>query len=191
MEVEKKWYAIYTAARAEKQVSQRLTEQDIENYLPLQKVLKQWSDRKKWVEEPLFRSYLFVRTGEREYFKVLNTYGVVKFIHFGGKIQSIPDFQIETIRRLLLESTELEVSNERLKPGTPVEIIAGPLMGTLGELVSMRGENRLAIKILSLELAALINISSQFIETITDPHKLELVESLRTPKFVGRTREPR
>jgi transcriptional antiterminator RfaH len=189
MGLEKKWFAIYTAPRAEKQVAIRLEQLGIENYLPLQKVLKQWSDRRKWVEEPLFRSYLFVKVNESHYYSVLNTLGVVKFIHFGGQAQSIPDFQIETIRRLLMDSTELEVSHRQLAPGTPVEVIAGPLMGTLAELVSMRGESRLAIKILSLDVAVLVNIAGNLIEPITDKHKLELVESLRTPKFIGRQRE--
>ena len=60
-EINKKWFVIYTRSRFEKKIYQELLKINIESYLPLQKKLKQWSDRKKWVEEPLFRSYIFVK----------------------------------------------------------------------------------------------------------------------------------
>lgn len=186
---ERHWYAIYTAPKAEKKISTRLLQQGIDHYLPTQKILKQWSDRKKWVEEPLFRSYLFVHIDESLYYQVLNTHGVVKFVSFGGKAATIPSFQIETIRRLLMESTNIEITQEELEVGTPIEVIAGPLMGTLGELISIRGEQRVAVKIHTLDTSVLINIAGQFIAPIEDPHKLALLDSLRTPKFVKRTRE--
>lgn len=189
MENEKKWFAVYTAPKAEKKVSIRLEQQGIDHYLPVQRLLKQWSDRKKWVEEPLFRSYLFVHITEAHYYPVLNTHGVVKFISFGGTAESIPDFQIETIRRLLMESTDIEVTHEVFEPGTPIEVIAGPLMGTLGELISYRGEKRIAVKIHTLDTSVLINIPEPYVVPIRDEQKLALLDSLRTPKFVGRTRE--
>jgi len=189
MKEKKKWYAVYTAPKAEKKVSTRLSQQGIDHYLPTQKLLKQWSDRKKWVEEPLFRSYLFVHIDEALYYTVLNTHGVVKFISFGGIAASIPDYQIETIRRLLMESSDIEITQEILEPGTPIEVTAGPLMGTLGELISLRGEKRIAVKIHTLDTSVLINIPEQYVEILTDTHKLALLDSLRTPKFVKRTRE--
>lgn len=186
---EKKWYAIYTAPKAEKKVSERLRQQGIDHYLPTQKILKQWSDRKKWVEEPLFRSYLFVHIDEALYYPVLNTHRVVKFVTFGGTAATIPEYQIETIRRLLMESTELEITQEELSPGTPVEVVGGPLMGTLGELISVRGEKRIAVKIHTLDTSVLINIPEQYVAQIQDLRKLILLDSLRNPKFVKRTRE--
>ena len=69
--MDKSWYALYVKSRAEKKVAADLSANSIEYYLPLQKVLKQWSDRKKWVEEPLFRSYVFVRIISDDYYKVL------------------------------------------------------------------------------------------------------------------------
>ncbi|MBC8342565.1 MAG: UpxY family transcription antiterminator, partial [Bacteroidetes bacterium] len=68
-----KWYAAYTKSRNEKKVSERLSEQAVEHYLPLHKILKQWSDRKKWVEEPVFKSYIFIKIGLDDYYDVLNT----------------------------------------------------------------------------------------------------------------------
>ncbi len=183
------WFAIYTAPRAEKQVADRLTKVGIENYLPTQKRLKQWSDRKKWVEEPLFRSYLFVHIAEADYYRVLNTYGVVKYVSFGGQAAVIPDRQIETVRRLLQESSDLEVTHEKLETGAPVEVSAGPLMGTIGELLSYRGEKRVAVKIHTIDSTVLINLPDAYIEPLEDPQKLELLESMRSPKF-AHSRKP-
>ena len=69
------WYALYTKPRSEKKVLDRLLEQEIEAYLPLQKKLRQWKDRKKWVEVPLINSYIFVKIEHKDYFNVLDTVG--------------------------------------------------------------------------------------------------------------------
>ena len=87
---EKGWYAIYTHSRAEKRVSDRLTEAGIETFLPLQKTLRQWSDRKKLVEKPLISSYVFVKVVPREFFTVRKTDGVVKFIMLAGQARCHP-----------------------------------------------------------------------------------------------------
>ena len=66
-----KWYPVYTHPRAEKKAHQALSNKGIETYLPLRRQLKQWSDRKKWVDEPFIKSYLFVHispnTNKRRY----------------------------------------------------------------------------------------------------------------------------
>ena len=66
MATEKKWYALYTKPRWEKKVYRLLSERGMEAYCPLNKVKKKWSDRIKLVEEPLFKSYVFVHTEEEE-----------------------------------------------------------------------------------------------------------------------------
>jgi len=77
MEDPAKWYAVYTKSRTEKKLTGRLNEKGIESYLPLRKTLKQWSDRKKIVEEPLISSYVFVNIQNSRYYDVLNTQGAV------------------------------------------------------------------------------------------------------------------
>lgn len=98
------WYAVYTRANGERKLLENLQEKNIECYLPMKKVLKVWSDRKKWVEEPLFRCYLFVKVSNKEFFTVLNTLGCVYYISFGGKAQSIPEIQITNIKTFLAQS---------------------------------------------------------------------------------------
>jgi len=160
---QKRWYALYTTPRAEKKVAERFERTNISYYLPLQKKLKKWSDRKKWVEEPLFKSYIFVNISEADYFNVLNTYGVVKFVTFSGQAVPIPEREIDTIKKLLMEfPDDLEVV-ENIEPGTPIEVIAGPMMGVKGELVEYRGEKRAAIKVEYVNQIILVNIPSGFI----------------------------
>ena len=80
----RKWYPVYTHARAEKKAHEALLKKGIETYLPLNRQLKQWSDRKKWVEEPFIKSYLFVNISDQEQMEVLMTKGVARFIYFSS-----------------------------------------------------------------------------------------------------------
>jgi len=100
---EKKWLAVYTKPRWEKKVYNVLTLKSIESWCPLQKVERQWSDRKKIIEDPLFKSYVFVRITEQEKLRVLQTEGALNFVHFLGKPAIIKDEEIETIKSFLLE----------------------------------------------------------------------------------------
>src|ERR1700761_3172721 len=102
-----KWYPVYTNPRSEKKAHEALLNKGIETYMPLRRQLKQWSDRKKWVEEPLIKSYLFVHIAEREQADVLMTRGVARFIYFGSKIATIPDRQIDDLKLLMGSSLEL------------------------------------------------------------------------------------
>jgi len=76
------WHTLYVRSRFEKKVFTALTEKGIEAYLPLQKTLRQWKDRKKCVQEPLFRSYCFVRVTRQTYYECLTVPGVVKYVWF-------------------------------------------------------------------------------------------------------------
>ena len=124
----------------------------------------------KKVVEPLIRSYLFVRITERDYSNVLQVPGVVKFISFSDKPITIPDYQIDIMKRLLADGTDVEVSSENFEPGDPIEIVAGKLMGLTGELIESKGHKKVIIRIDQLDRSLLINISSGFIR------KRELVE---------------
>jgi transcriptional antiterminator RfaH len=154
------WYAIYTKANNEKQIHRNLDRDHIESYLPLTKVLRQWSDRKKWVEEPLFRNYLFVRVSQVEYFNVLNFPGVVSYVSFGGQPQIIPVIQIAHIKKLI-EQQEREVilSREHIEKGQNAEVLAGPFKGMTGEVVKICGNYRIIIRVEALGCSLYANIS--------------------------------
>jgi len=144
---DKQWYALYTKSRSEKQLEEQLTKAGFEAYLPLQRVLKQWSDRKKWVEVPLFRSYIFVFISRAEYYDVLNVPGAVRYITFEGKAVPIPPQQMEAIRQFVDTNQELPDVDLDLEPGSIVDIIAGPMKGISGELLEIMGKKKVRIEI--------------------------------------------
>lgn len=138
------WYALYTRPRHEKKVFQQLLEKRIEAFLPLQKELRKWKDRRKLVETPLFHGYVFIHIDLRDRLAALQTPGVVRLIAFGGEPARIPDWQIEQLKRVI-ESAEALRPEEYLKAGDYVEITGGPLAGVRGYLRETRGESRVAI----------------------------------------------
>src|ERR1700712_1703924 len=91
------WYAVYTKPRWEKKVAGILEENGIEYYCPLNKVVKQWSDRKKVVMEPIFKSYVFVRVPEKEKWDLRKIVGIINFVYWLGKPARIKDDDIHTI----------------------------------------------------------------------------------------------
>ncbi len=163
---EAKWYAAYTNSRAEKKVFAELQQQGIETYLPLQKKLKQWSDRRKWVEEPLLRCYIFVKIDMTDYYRVLNTRGVVRYITFEGKAVPIPENQIDVLRRVVATEADVEVSSEKFDPGDRVKVVSGPLLGLEGEMVNYRGSRRVMVRFDQLGQHLLVSINAGFLEAI-------------------------
>ncbi|MES2779027.1 MAG: UpxY family transcription antiterminator [Bacteroidota bacterium] len=159
---QKKWYAIYTNPRAEKKVTQLLSNKGFDAYLPLQTTLKQWSDRKKKVEEPLFKSYVFVHIFfEKEHIDVLNTSGVVKFIKIGKELSAIRPEIIKAIQLSLQHFDDLETSSENFQLHQKVEVIAGPLQGYKGVIAEQHGNRYFAIQIEQLGTHLLLKVPSQ------------------------------
>ncbi|MDB5145733.1 MAG: antitermination protein NusG [Mucilaginibacter sp.] len=158
-----KWYPVYTQARAEKKACQALLNKGIETYLPLHRQVKQWSDRKKWVEEPFIKSYLFVHIKEFEQTEVLMTKGIARFIYFSGKIASMPDRQIQELKLLMTSPYELEITEEDLQPGEKIIIKAGPLKGLTGEIISYRSQRQLALRLENLGYSIIVNIAASLI----------------------------
>lgn len=128
MSKEKYWFVIYTKPRWEKKVHGLLSDQGIESYCPLNRVKKKWSDRMKWVDEPLFKSYVFVRVRAVDQTQVRMVPGVINYIYWLGKPAVVKDKEIEAIRRFLNEYTEVKVEPIELKPEDRVIIRTGLLM---------------------------------------------------------------
>lgn len=161
----KRWHAVYTRARNEKRLVDRLGEKGIEAYTPLRKVLKQWSDRKKWVEEPLIPSYVFVHIDPEDYLPVLNTQGAVRYVFFSGKAATIPENQVETLKRLMHSQEEVALMPATFAPGSPVVITSGPLAGIEGELVRIAGKNKVILRIDQIDQVLSISISPSILES--------------------------
>lgn len=166
---QKLWYVVYTRSRAEKQVEKELNLKNIECFLPLQKRLRQWKDRKKWVEMPLISGYCFVHIYRKDYEEVLKTPNVVCYIKFEGKAAVVPDKQIESIKLMLKQfDFEVSVSSESFKTGKKVEVIEGPLMGLRGVLVEARGKNKFVLRIAQINSSFSVEIPASHLSALPE-----------------------
>ena len=163
----RQWYAVYTRSRAEKKVELELQLQGIECFLPLQKKLRQWKDRKKWVEVPLMPGYCFVYIHHSEYDRVLQTNHIVCYITFEGRAAVVRNEQIETLRTMLHQNDfEVEISHENFAKGKHVEIIEGPLIGLRGELTEVRGKHKFLLRIEQLDKSFIVEVPADHLSAI-------------------------
>ena len=164
----KLWYAIYVRSRHEKNVHSALMNKDIESSLPLKAVIRQWSDRKKKVQIPMFRGYVFIKINLNiDKLNVLQTPGIVKFIHFKNQIPSIPEEQIFWLDALLSSESEINYETQYLL-GVEAEVIAGPFKGLKGKVIKQKSVFRVVLW---------IDIIMQGISVEIDSADLALVEN--------------
>ncbi|MEL1240086.1 UpxY family transcription antiterminator [Flavobacterium flavipallidum] len=120
------WYVLYTKPKWEKKVAEQLLQKGIECYCPLVTQIKQWSDRKKKVEVPLFNSYVFVRLNETDRNLVFQSSGVVRYLFWLAKPAVVRDEEITTIKNWLEMPDQYEVSVSTLQVGDKVVLESGP-----------------------------------------------------------------
>lgn len=161
------WLAFYVCSRCEKVIQARLEEQGIESYVPIHTVVRQWSDRKKKVEEPLIRCYIFARPTKKQYYEVLSTDGVVRCITFGGQPAYIPDNQIEMLRILVSGQMDIEVVQGPLSPGQKVKFVTGPMAGFSGELIEIASKRKVVLRLDHIEQSFLITADPKLLQVIT------------------------
>ena len=154
----KKWIAIYTKSRHEQIVVNELSKKDIESFCPMFKERRQWSDRKKWVHFPLFRSYVFARIHLKENIFVLQTIGVNKIVKFQNKISIIPDQVINDIKNIVDGGYKIQQVDYFIK-GDEVSVVSGPLKGINGIIQELKGDSRLIMKVEAIRQAFSIEIS--------------------------------
>ena len=145
---DKTWFAIYVKSRNEKKVFKQLEDIGVESFLPLITRLKQWSDRKKKVEEPLFRSYVFLRHNlkdRKEYYKIMNIQGVVCFVTIEKKPVPIPENQITAIKEYLNDTELQDFNTDDFKEGQLVRIKSGQMRDLIGRFVQTKGKHNIII----------------------------------------------
>lgn len=133
-----RWYAVYTRPRWEKKVAHLLQQGGIESYCPLNKVRRKWSDRIKLVEEPLFKSYVFVKVDENDRTGVRMTDGVINFVYWDGKPAVVKEKEIEAIKLFLEEHENVSLVKMDLKPNDRVRILSGPMMDKEGKVLEVK-----------------------------------------------------
>jgi len=163
-----RWYAVYTAPRAEKKVSERFTQEAIEHYLPLQTVKRRWSDRVKEVLVPVVNGYIFVQIPITDFRKVTTIYGAIAFVREGGQPVAIPDKQLEGFRFMVEHADEpVEYSQESFEHGEAIIITKGPLEGMMGELVEIKGKHQVVVRLERFG-CAITTVPLSFIQKVVD-----------------------
>lgn len=152
------WFVLYTKSRNEKSVAERLSALGIEVYCPMLKTKRKWSDRIKTVEEPLFRSYCFVRLEEYERDKVFEVPGIVKYLYWLKKPAIVRDVEIETIQQMLQTHDHHGIKVEQYEPMSQVTISTGAFANATGEVISQQGRI-LTVSLVSLGVVLKVDLS--------------------------------
>ena len=159
------WFAVQTRPRHEKKVNSELREKGIHSFLPLHREERRWSDRRQWVELPMFSQYLFVRvpgTGNART-RVLQTAGVVQFVGATVRGTPIPDEQIEGL--LAIASHRIPTApHEFLRVGQRVRIRGGVLEGIEGILSAIRNEKSLVVSVDLIQKSVAIRVDGFEVE---------------------------
>jgi transcription antitermination factor NusG len=158
---EKKWYVVYTKPRWEKKVHRLLNDKGLENYCPLNKVRKKWSDRMKIVEEPLFKSYVFIRVTEEEQLKVRMVNGVLNFVYWLSKPAVVKEKEIEAIKKFLNEYENVQVMPLTLQPDMKVRIQQGAFMDQEATVIKVQNNQvQIVIESIGYSLTAFVDKSN-------------------------------
>lgn len=162
------WFVFYTLSKHENKVCQLLQKKKYDAYLPTQKVIRQWSDRKKKVVVPLFTNYVFVKTLPAELYYILRTAGVIKVLTENQRPVPIPEDEMDRIRLIMRGDTEIEVDcyEKELTPGSFVKISEGPFAGLEGRLLKNKGSCRLLVELKTLHKILKVEISADNLKKI-------------------------
>lgn len=161
----RKWYAVHTKPRWEKKVAALLDESKIVRYCPLNRVVRQWSDRKKVIHEPLFKSYVFVFITDQEQLTVRKVHGVINFVYWMGKPAVIRDDEIEVIREFLKEYKNVQIERANINRNDVVRIVRGPLFRQEGTVVQVMN-NRVKVHLPSLGCVMSAEVEKSDIELV-------------------------
>ena len=152
METNESWYVVYTRPRGEKKIAAILSEKGIENYCPLNRVNRQWSDRKKVILEPLFKGYVFIKVSEARKWEIKSVDGIVNYVYWQGKPAKVRDEEIDKIKKFLFEFEEVnvvEVVDNQIEKDDSVMIERGIFIDLRGIVIEVVG-NKAKVRIDSM-----------------------------------------
>ena len=162
----RRWYVLYLRSRYEKRVHEELEERGIESFQPIVTEVRQWSDRKKKVEVPLFPGYHFVRIELREKTRVLQVDGVVRFVSIREHPSPVPDEQIESLKLIIATPKTIRREKSPLNHGELVKVKSGPFAGAQGIVVRAKNSTRVVIAIDSIQQAVSVEVATEQLEPI-------------------------
>lgn len=180
MEAKRLWYAVYTKPRWEKKIADLLTRKKIEIFCPLNKISRKWADRVKLVEEPLFKSYVFVHATPSEHLTIKKTDGVVNFVYWLGKPAVIKEEEITAIKDFLLTHKNVQLEKIDVNVNDRVRVLGGPLMSREGEVLEVKNKT-VKICLPSLGYAMFAEVEKSNVEL------LKLNQSIQNNKYQNAT----
>ena len=163
-----KWYILQTRSRFEKKCFNQLSLQGISVFLPTHKVKRQWSDRIKVIELPLFSGYIFIQFEEKDRYTILNTPGIVRFVSFCGVYATLKEKEIDTIRKFEKLETSIDVVDIDLLNGQQVLISSGPFKGLEAKIVHHNGKGKLLLAVEAIGQGVLLEIGRTKIKNKND-----------------------
>ena len=166
---ESKWFAVYTHYKREKMVASRFDRKRIEYFLPLQKVTRKYTRKVKHLELPLISCYIFVKIKKNEYVPVLETEDTINFVKIAKNLISIPEAEIDIMRRVVGEGVEVEVQESRnlnLSSGDEVEILGGNLTGMRGIYLSQKNNNKFVIQLENMRLSISMEVDPKLVRKV-------------------------
>lgn len=156
------WYLIYTKPRHEKKVHTRLSEINIKTFLPTRKVLRTWHDRKRYIDEPLFPSYLFIYLKDMQsYYEGIDTDGSLYYVRTGKEMARVSESLVESIKLVTNKAKDLEVSDVRFQAGRRLIIKEGPLTGLECEVVQQNNAQKILLRVELLQRNILLSLAPQ------------------------------
>lgn len=164
----KRWYVFYTKSRQEKKVKELLLRNGYEVFLPMQRVMRQWSDRKKRVDVPLFNSYIFVKDHEHRISDIVQTPGIAWNIRHNGKPAILREEEFELINRFITTGYFLDTTGEvdTFRVGDRAKIIDGPLKGVVGTLTGQDNHQRFNIILEGIQQVIQVQIPASLLAKI-------------------------
>jgi transcription antitermination factor NusG len=168
------WYALYVRSRFEKKTDFELQRRGIESFLPLTEEIRLWSDRKKKVQEPLFRGYVFVKTDLRERINILQTDGVVHFVSIRNMPSPIPEEQINWLR-IITNHPDSVRREHYIAEGERVRIIHGPFSGIEGFVLYVKDSTRVVVSLHTIAQSVSVEVAHVFVERLGAPHREPVV----------------
>lgn len=156
----------YTHSRHEKKTDEALTEAGFISYLPLVETIKQWSDRKKKVKEPLFRSYIFVKISIMQIPKVSETFGIVGPVRLGDEYAIVTEKEIETIKATANSGYAVELTDYSFEEGEEVQVIGGPLRGIKGRFSIKASTSYICILIEGLNQGIKVKVPAHLVKSL-------------------------
>lgn len=157
------WWAIYTRHQHEKSVAQVLETKGFEVFLPLYDSVRKWKDRSKHLSLPLFPCYVFMKGGLHRRLHVLTTPGVHTILYNGDRIATIPNAEIESIRKAVYSPYRVE-PHPFLRCGETVRVIRGSLEGVQGVLIRKKSLYRLVLSVEMLAQSVAVEIDAVDVE---------------------------